>query len=158
MQETGFHSWVRKIPWSRQWQTHSSILAWRIPWTEEPGGLQSMGLSQTQLNNWTHTHTHTHTHTLPNSMLLALMAFSPSVPAKVVPAGGERSSLRRVGTVGFWCFPFCGWAILPHPHPHLSGHIFFQSLLFPNRGIQCPLAPRSGSPKLPSLCPFQAKY
>ena len=24
--------------------THSSILAWRIPWTEEPGGLQSMGL------------------------------------------------------------------------------------------------------------------
>ena len=30
--------------------THSSILAWRIPWTEEPGGLQSIGLqSQTQL-------------------------------------------------------------------------------------------------------------
>ena len=29
--------------------THSSILAWKIPWTEEPGGLQSMGLqSQTQ--------------------------------------------------------------------------------------------------------------
>ena len=32
--------------------THSSILAWRIPWTEEPGGLQSTG-SQ----SWTHTHT-----------------------------------------------------------------------------------------------------
>ena len=32
--------------------THSSILAWRTPWTEEPGRLQSMGLqSQTQLNN-----------------------------------------------------------------------------------------------------------
>ena len=26
--------------------THSSILAWRIPWTEEPGGLQSMGLTE----------------------------------------------------------------------------------------------------------------
>jgi len=26
--------------------THSSILAWRIPWTEEPGGLQSMGLQK----------------------------------------------------------------------------------------------------------------
>ena len=26
--------------------THSSILAWRIPWTEEPGGLQSMGLQR----------------------------------------------------------------------------------------------------------------
>ena len=35
-------------------KTHSSILAWEIPWTEEPGGLQSLGLqkSQTQqLNN-----------------------------------------------------------------------------------------------------------
>ena len=28
---------------SRREETHSSILAWRIPWTEEPGGLQSMG-------------------------------------------------------------------------------------------------------------------
>ena len=27
-------------------ETHSSILAWRIPWTEEPGGLQSMGLQR----------------------------------------------------------------------------------------------------------------
>ena len=32
---------VRKIPWSRNWW--SSVLAWRIPWTEEPGGLQSTG-------------------------------------------------------------------------------------------------------------------
>ena len=33
--------------------THSSILSWEIPWTEEPGGLQSMGVtkSQTQLND-----------------------------------------------------------------------------------------------------------
>ena len=35
--------------------THSSILAWRIPWTEEPGGLQSMGLqkNRTQLGDQT---------------------------------------------------------------------------------------------------------
>ena len=34
--------------------THSSILPWKIPWTEEPGGLQSMGLtnSWTQLSNF----------------------------------------------------------------------------------------------------------
>ena len=31
--------------------THSSVLAWRIPWTEEPGGLQSMG-SQRVVHNW----------------------------------------------------------------------------------------------------------
>ena len=29
--------------------THSSILAWRIPWTEEPGGLQSMGLQESDM-------------------------------------------------------------------------------------------------------------
>jgi len=32
-----------QIPWRRTLQTHSIILEWRIPWTEEPGGLQSIG-------------------------------------------------------------------------------------------------------------------
>ena len=40
--------------------THSSILAWETPWTEEPGGLQSMD-SQRVRHDSTHTHTHTHT-------------------------------------------------------------------------------------------------
>ena len=38
---------VRSLGWEdlvKGMATHSSILAWRIPWTEEPGGLQSMGL------------------------------------------------------------------------------------------------------------------
>ena len=43
MQET----WVRPVgqedPLEKGMATHSSTLAWRIPWTEEPGGLQSMG-------------------------------------------------------------------------------------------------------------------
>ena len=39
--------------------THSSILAWRIPWTEEPGGLQTMGLQRVGHDLVTeHTHTH----------------------------------------------------------------------------------------------------
>ena len=37
----GFSPWVGKIPWSGA--PHSSLLAWRIPWTEEPSRLQSMG-------------------------------------------------------------------------------------------------------------------
>ena len=41
-------NWVqvlgREDPLEEKMATHSSILAWRIPWTEEPGGLQSMGL------------------------------------------------------------------------------------------------------------------
>ena len=42
MQETqryGFHPWVEKIPMEKEMATHSSILAWKILWTEEPGGL-----------------------------------------------------------------------------------------------------------------------
>ena len=45
MQETPV-PWVRKIPLERGMATHSSIPAWRIPWAEEPGGLQSMGLQR----------------------------------------------------------------------------------------------------------------
>ena len=38
----------------KEMATHSSVLAWRIPWMEEPGGLQSMGLqSQTRLSDFT---------------------------------------------------------------------------------------------------------
>ena len=36
----------RRSPGGENMATHSSILAWRIPWTEEPGGLQSMGLQK----------------------------------------------------------------------------------------------------------------
>ena len=42
MQETWVLSLVRADPLEEGMATHSSIIAWRIPWTEEPGGLQSM--------------------------------------------------------------------------------------------------------------------
>ena len=44
MQETGVRSLGGKDPLEEEMATHSSILAWRIPWTEELGGLQSMVL------------------------------------------------------------------------------------------------------------------
>ena len=51
MWETWVQSLGQEDPLEEGMATHYSILAWRIPWTEEPGGLQSMGLlSQTQLN------------------------------------------------------------------------------------------------------------
>ena len=65
-------TWVRSLcledPLEKGMATHSIILAWRISWTEEPVGLQSMG-SQRVRQDWvtkhtdTHTHTHTDTHT-----------------------------------------------------------------------------------------------
>ena len=43
MQETRVRSLDQEDPLKKEMATRSSILAWRIPWTEEPGGLQSMG-------------------------------------------------------------------------------------------------------------------
>ena len=48
-QETRVQSlnpWIRKIPLEKEMETHFSILAWKIPWTEEPGGQQSMGFQR----------------------------------------------------------------------------------------------------------------
>ena len=46
MQDTQVRSLGREDPLEKQMTTHSSILAWKIPWTEEPGGPQSMGLQK----------------------------------------------------------------------------------------------------------------
>ena len=43
MQETQVGSLSWKDPLEKEMATHSSTLTWKIPWTEEPGGLQSMG-------------------------------------------------------------------------------------------------------------------
>ena len=54
MQETQVWSLGWEDPLEKEMATHSSILAWETPWTEEPGGLQSMGLqkSWTQLRDY----------------------------------------------------------------------------------------------------------
>ena len=46
MQETQVQSLGQEDPLEKEMATHSSILAWKIPWTEEPGRLQSMGLQR----------------------------------------------------------------------------------------------------------------
>ena len=50
MQETQVQSLGREDPLEKEMAIHSSILAWRIPWTEEPGGLQSMGSQRVRHN------------------------------------------------------------------------------------------------------------
>ena len=53
MQDTWIQSLDQEDPLEEEMANHSSILAWEIPWTEEPGGLQSMGSqkSQTRLSD-----------------------------------------------------------------------------------------------------------
>jgi len=46
MQEAQVRSLGQEDPLEKGMATHSSILAWRTPWTEEPGGLQSLGLQR----------------------------------------------------------------------------------------------------------------
>ena len=58
-----WETWVRSLgredPLEEEMATHSSILAWRIPRTEEPGGLQSVGVTESDTTEQlTHTHTH----------------------------------------------------------------------------------------------------
>ena len=44
--ETWVQSLGQEVPLEKEMATHSSIHAWKIPWTEEPGGLQSVGLQR----------------------------------------------------------------------------------------------------------------
>ena len=52
-------NWVRSLGWEgtlkEGMETHSNILAWSIPWTEEPGGLQSMGSQESDMTELAHT-------------------------------------------------------------------------------------------------------
>ena len=71
MQEMRVRFLGREDPLEEEMAAHSSILAWRIPRTEEPGGLQLTGLQRVGRDRaaecvraLTHTLTHTHTHTI----------------------------------------------------------------------------------------------
>ena len=59
IQEMWVQSLSGKDPLAKEMATHSSVLAWKIPWIEEPGGLQSIG-SQRVSQNWGTEYTHTH--------------------------------------------------------------------------------------------------
>ena len=50
MQETWVQPLGREDPLEKEMAAHSSVLAWKIPWMEEPGGLQSMGLQRVRHN------------------------------------------------------------------------------------------------------------
>ena len=66
MQETQ-EMWIQSLGWEdpleEEMTTNSNIFAWKIPWIEEPDGLQSMGLGRVRQDR-VRTHTHTHTHIL----------------------------------------------------------------------------------------------
>ena len=70
MHQTWVQSLGREDPLEKEMATHSSMLAWRIPWTEEPGGLQSMG--------------HKESDTTEGNLALALAVTPMSILANIV--------------------------------------------------------------------------
>ena len=55
---TMWEIWVQSLDWDdlleKEMATHSSILAWKIPWTQVPGGLQSMGCKESDMTEQLH--------------------------------------------------------------------------------------------------------
>ena len=92
MWETQIGSLGREDCLEKEMVTHSSILAWKIPWTEESGGLQSMGpkeLDTTEhltkyiyiyIHTYIHTHTHTHTDTFVTYMCVCVCIYLFLIP------------------------------------------------------------------------------
>ena len=75
---------------------HSSTLAWKIPWMEEPGGLQSMGSRRVRYDRATSTFTF-HFHALEKEMATHSSALAWRIPGMGEPGGLPSMGLHRVG-------------------------------------------------------------
>ena len=101
---------VRSLGWKdflkKGMATQSSILAWRIPWTDKPGWLQSMGHKESDMTKrLTHTHTCIHTHTHTHRVMIQNMS--------IITTSTLHIALFLTITTSFWSpFP----PILPHPN------------------------------------------
>ena len=76
--------------------THSSTLAWKMPWTEEPGGLQSIGVAKSwpQLSDFTFTF---HFHALEKDMETHSSVLAWRIPGTEEPSGLPSMGSHRVG-------------------------------------------------------------
>ena len=135
------------MPWSRKWQP-TSILAWKILWTEEPDRLQSMGISKswTWLSDW---------------LLLSLFKSSPlekeintgnkgrlCFTATLLPSSWKNLPLLR-WQIHLWCVCMCERerentheGLQSHPRRKLEVYLWFAQGLFPT---PIPAPPRQGS-------------
>ena len=85
MQETQVQFLGREDPLEKEMATHSSILAWRIPWREEPGGLQSMGSQESDMT-WQLNHHHHHLQDRVQSPVNSLQIVSGTTSFPPIPS------------------------------------------------------------------------
>ena len=106
MLETQVRSLGQEDALEKGMAAHSSILVWRIPWTEEPGRLQSMGSQRVTTERLTHTHTQEGKRTGVMPVLLGpsiLVMLGPRCPFAVVlgaMGGGQGASSRAPTSQG----------------------------------------------------------
>ena len=159
-----WETWVRSLgqedPLEKEMATHSSILAWRIPWTEELGGLQSTGRKESDTTERLHLHLHLDG--------LNLQVLSPRVVRQVFcrdgVGGAEWVCGSRVpasrgaqGTVApASCCPLTWVTCLAHGSTCQDWNL--RSVLTPGSGALVPLVttPHRGTPS-PSLHPPQGQ-
>ena len=108
--------WVQSLDWKdpleKEMATHSSILAWRIPWTEEPGEFQSMGLQRVR-HNWSDlAHAHSNHINQSNPFLgLSFIRAGPKAGCSDVLSpdlGAAHSSLPSPSSWWSWCLLYTG--------------------------------------------------
>ena len=86
---------IARVKGEKAMATHSSTLAWKFPWTEEPGGLQSVGsLSRTRLSDFTFTF---HFHALEKEMATHSSVLAWRIPGTGEPVGLPSMGSRKVG-------------------------------------------------------------
>ena len=131
--------WVRKIPWSRKMSTHSCILAWKIPWTEEPGGLQSIE-SQRVGQDWATGHTHTQC--IHINYFISLMSFRHAYThVTYIPISMSKSPIILESSLMF-LWSKSSSTLTPAIHSsdfyHYSLNLFFSDLeLCINGRVEC---------------------
>ena len=147
MRETRVRSLGQEVPLEKEMATHSSILAWKIPWMEEPGRLQSMGLQRvghnwaTSLHFTLYIYTYTHTHYIllsfhplmgtcgvSISILSTMCAQLESCPAQChpmacSPPGSSAHELVQARVLE-WDRGLPGMELVPGASPASAGRLF----------------------------------
>ena len=97
MQETRVRSLSWEDPLEKEMATHSSTLAWRIPWRKEPGRLQSMGSQRvsTVLSDFTFTFTLSIVPVIRASLVTKMVKYPPAVQETPVQSLGQEDPLEK---------------------------------------------------------------
>ena len=137
MQETWQEPWVQSLggedPLKKEMATHPSLLAWRIPWTEEPGGLQSMGSRKSWmwLSDWAHSRIRQEVLTccLPRSCLMGWA--EPGTCWRLFPAAAAWtiSQFPHLSSGNSDC-PYLTWVLCARHNVFSAGFVIWKIWFF----------------------------